>query len=173
MRLACLRVLLALVGAGLCLAGCGPEAEDLTSCENVHFKERLCGVEALPVPVCCEGPDCVSPPLSDALECRVGCWLDAPCEDARSGNASADVEECLSECNALSGGMFSCGNGEMVPPEFRCDGRADCRNEADEDGCDASMLGGEFTCDDGTIIPERWRCDDRSDCDDGSDEAGC
>ncbi|XP_069730950.1 basement membrane-specific heparan sulfate proteoglycan core protein isoform X7 [Phaenicophaeus curvirostris] len=42
------------------------------------------------------------------------------------------------QTRACTPGEFSCGSGECVAGEFRCDRRPDCRDGSDEHGCDAT-----------------------------------
>uniref|UniRef100_A0A673NG95 Low-density lipoprotein receptor-like n=1 Tax=Sinocyclocheilus rhinocerous TaxID=307959 RepID=A0A673NG95_9TELE len=71
---------------------------------------------------------------------------------------------------------FSCGGrlNQCVPKSWKCDGKADCENSADEEGCDPRRcLDGEFRCGSGQCVSAAFVCDDERDCDDGSDEVFC
>ena len=88
-------------------------------------------------------------------------------------------------------GLWDCGDGECINPNYVCDGSSefcnaswgpDCANGADEgletcgytDDCAAGCADDEFTCDDGTCIPGSWECDVYyCDCAGCEDEANC
>uniref|UniRef100_A0A8B9H081 Low density lipoprotein receptor n=1 Tax=Astyanax mexicanus TaxID=7994 RepID=A0A8B9H081_ASTMX len=71
---------------------------------------------------------------------------------------------------------FSCGDrlNQCVPSRWLCDGKADCENGRDEEGCVLkNCTEDEFRCANGQCISASFVCDDESDCSDGSDEASC
>ncbi|XP_067423107.1 basement membrane-specific heparan sulfate proteoglycan core protein isoform X3 [Emydura macquarii macquarii] len=70
-----------------------------------------------------------------------------------------------------TGAEFTCGSGECIDQEFRCDRRPDCRDMSDELGCECPSE--EFQCASGECLPLAYRCNRSPDCRDGSDEDGC
>uniref|UniRef100_A0A671S537 EGF-like domain-containing protein n=1 Tax=Sinocyclocheilus anshuiensis TaxID=1608454 RepID=A0A671S537_9TELE len=71
---------------------------------------------------------------------------------------------------------FSCGGrlNQCVPKSWKCDGKADCENSADEEGCAPRRCwDGEFSCSNSQCVSAAFVCDDERDCDDGSDEVSC
>uniref|UniRef100_A0A8C0YG33 Low density lipoprotein receptor a n=1 Tax=Cyprinus carpio carpio TaxID=630221 RepID=A0A8C0YG33_CYPCA len=71
---------------------------------------------------------------------------------------------------------FSCGGrlNQCVPKSWKCDGKADCENGADEEGCAPRQCrDGEFSCGNSQCVSAAFVCDDERDCDDGSDEVSC
>uniref|UniRef100_A0A673MCW6 Low density lipoprotein receptor b n=1 Tax=Sinocyclocheilus rhinocerous TaxID=307959 RepID=A0A673MCW6_9TELE len=61
-----------------------------------------------------------------------------------------------------------------VSTRWRCDGKSDCENGADEQGCVLkNCTDEEFHCRSGQCVSLSFVCDSDSDCDDGSDEASC
>ncbi|KAK7101256.1 low-density lipoprotein receptor class A domain-containing protein 3-like [Littorina saxatilis] len=68
------------------------------------------------------------------------------------------------------------GNGiTCVPSLWMCDGKQDCRDNADEEECPANCtLPNTFECLPGKkCIPMKYRCDGKTHCDDACDEQGC
>uniref|UniRef100_A0A6Q2ZPB6 EGF-like domain-containing protein n=1 Tax=Esox lucius TaxID=8010 RepID=A0A6Q2ZPB6_ESOLU len=71
---------------------------------------------------------------------------------------------------------FSCGGSlnQCVPQTWLCDGKADCKNGADELNCAPKQCtDSEFRCSNGQCVSASFVCDEDSDCDDGSDESSC
>ncbi len=67
-----------------------------------------------------------------------------------------------------------CGDGSQVPVSAVCDGKADCKDGADELGCgDASVGADMFPCLSGGSVPLDKLCDGTMDCSDGYDEMIC
>ena len=67
---------------------------------------------------------------------------------------------------------MQCGGGAIcVVRTAVCDGRPDCADGSDEDGCTVTCAPGEHQCSDGSAcVPAQYRCDAQTDCRDGSDE---
>ncbi|XP_061457955.1 CD320 antigen [Rhineura floridana] len=73
-------------------------------------------------------------------------------------------------------GSFQCeSDGAQVPLCLRCDGKADCSDESDENGCQAGTVScgrhGRQCGSGGPCLPLERICDGRSNCPDGSDES--
>uniref|UniRef100_A0A7N6BJJ0 EGF-like domain-containing protein n=1 Tax=Anabas testudineus TaxID=64144 RepID=A0A7N6BJJ0_ANATE len=72
---------------------------------------------------------------------------------------------------------FSCADrlNQCIPSSWRCDGKADCENGADEVNCAFFLqcTAAEFSCRNSQCVSSSFVCDDEADCDDGSDEASC
>ncbi|XP_014662216.1 PREDICTED: basement membrane-specific heparan sulfate proteoglycan core protein-like [Priapulus caudatus] len=85
--------------------------------------------------------------------------------------------------SGCSSGYWQCRDGNCIDERRKCDGRADCRDRSDEEGCDepepvttpapSGCSSGYWQCRDGNCIDERRKCDGRADCRDRSDEEGC
>lgn len=115
---------------------------------------------------------------SKVSSCRADCYLEAAnragCDEverfACEGTPSDRIRECLADCQAL---QLRCPGGGTYQANQRCNGRADCEDRADEEGC--FFLTG--ICDDGETVSLDQSylvtCDGERDCDDGSDEADC
>lgn len=72
---------------------------------------------------------------------------------------------------------FSCESGQCIPSSLHCDGKRDCPDHSDEEGCPASSAQfqqcpmGQIQCQQsGKCVLAEWRCDHDLDCDDGTDE---
>lgn len=74
--------------------------------------------------------------------------------------------------------QFFCDD-DCHPISIRCDGRTDCADHSDEEGCarptrrPPTYPCPQHTCPDGQCYSESERCDGISQCADGSDEAQC
>merc|ERR1719317_12340 len=69
---------------------------------------------------------------------------------------------------------FTCaGDRACVSYIKRCDGRLDCGDGSDEQGCDGSCSRVQFRCDDLGCVEYGARCDGKFDCRDNSDELDC
>ena len=67
--------------------------------------------------------------------------------------------------------QFRCRSGICVASQKRCDGRYDCRDMTDEEGCGCSS--GQFTCADGACIFLSEKGDGIMHCRDLSDKMDC
>lgn len=84
-------------------------------------------------------------------------------------------------CVELSQCDFRCSSsGECLTQSLKCDGKPDCLDKSDEDGCDKMDKAvkicafDEFKCSDGKqCIPIEQRCDHNNNCNDKSDELNC
>lgn len=105
---------------------------------------------------------------SSSIErCSVACYASASCADLQqslcvTNQPSGAVQTCIDRCT-----QFRCGNGAYISIYRKCDGRQDCADGADEQGCAV------FTCANGQTIPADQRCDFAPQCNDGSDEINC
>uniref|UniRef100_A0A8C2ETE4 Low density lipoprotein receptor b n=1 Tax=Cyprinus carpio TaxID=7962 RepID=A0A8C2ETE4_CYPCA len=69
-----------------------------------------------------------------------------------------------------------CGGrlNQCVSTRWRCDGKTDCENGADEQGCGKynrlKLTLGSVLCNNSVCVPRLWACDGDADCADGSDE---
>ncbi|XP_071959544.1 uncharacterized protein [Antedon mediterranea] len=70
--------------------------------------------------------------------------------------------------------LFSCldESQQIVPLCWVCDGKYDCENGQDEEGCDVCDSN-EYNCTSGECIPFWERCNGVSNCNDSSDEINC
>jgi hypothetical protein len=101
-------------------------------------------------------------------ECAIACHHEAGCAVLESIGRGDEPPESYTRCVAKCSEPFRCDEGgTTIDARWRCDGEADCRDGADEDGCQY------FECEDGQLVSEDARCDEWSECADGSDEEGC
>jgi hypothetical protein len=112
--------------------------------------------------------------------------VEAPCDQVQGFVCSLEqidelrfdlgtaLGDCLNAC--LEDALFTCGDGNVIPGEWVCDGEPDCFPEgSDELDCEDERSDlGRFECADGTdSVPNDWQCDGFPDCADGSDESTC
>lgn len=76
-----------------------------------------------------------------------------------------DDPEIQDEDSLTQQGLFQCGDGELLPADWKGDGVVDCSDGSDEA---ADNL---FTCHDGQVIIADWVNDGIVDCSSGEDEA--
>lgn len=167
--------LLATVGCLLTLAACsgdddgssGGNAAAIAACEDFYDKLQGCGLAT-------EGrTGCENDATTIDGSCASRCVAQADCSSLEGAvcEDSGSFVACIQGCSSGSGETFSCGDGDEIPADWRCDGEEDCDNGSDEAGCSGS--GNTFTCGSGETVPESFECDQYPDCQDGSDEAGC
>ncbi|XP_040361205.1 basement membrane-specific heparan sulfate proteoglycan core protein isoform X4 [Ixodes scapularis] len=109
---------------------------------------------------------------------------------AKEGSTLAQILDPSHHAGGIQCGptQFACDdNRRCVDEDRRCDGRHDCADRADEEGCPAikhpshhntthhvQCGPNEFACDGNRrCVDEARRCDGRRDCLDDSDEEGC
>jgi hypothetical protein len=177
-----------------------------TACERLSSVLRNCGVLS-PGSLQCE----VAAGAQKLNDCLTDCLAAANCETVETvvctdqGLTTTDalrLDDCALQCNERFG--FRCsdalGGQSTIPPDYVCDGEADCADASDEAGCelfdcgDGQQVVADFFCDgyadctnerdegsgcehficpDGTSLPASYRCDAEPDCADGADEASC
>ena len=130
------------------------------ACETVAGALEACDLE----PVALECP--ANP--NESEQCILKCLADSSCGQLR--NEFCPNRQRRSRCGDMRGPQVICGNGVVVPEDFRCDGIDDCLNNADEEDCPE---GSGWTCDDGVPLKQDGVCDGFPQCFDGSDEAHC
>jgi hypothetical protein len=95
------------------------------------------------------------------------CLLELECAEFATllclGTSTLELDACSAACVEASRHVCEL----VLPPDWICDGEADCVDASDEQDCPAA-----FTCDDGEI-PAQFVCDGATDCFDGADEADC
>ncbi|XP_041762389.1 basement membrane-specific heparan sulfate proteoglycan core protein isoform X4 [Anopheles merus] len=69
----------------------------------------------------------------------------------------------------------TCMNGNCILKSQICDGRQDCADNSDENGCSHKDLcePNQFKCRNRKCVLKTWMCDGEQDCGDGSDEENC
>ena len=69
----------------------------------------------------------------------------------------------------------TCMNGNCILKSQICDGRQDCADNSDENGCSHKDLcePNQFKCRNRKCVLKTWLCDGEQDCGDGSDEENC
>lgn len=195
------------LGAGGFGASCGgDDAGGGSLCASFESRLRECGLLSAGKSSCDVTQD-----RSDAARCALDCLTQIDCATlslfACSTNVpttadSASFDDCVTQCAVKFG--FHCaapqGGPTAVPPDYVCDGEADCADASDEASCEQFDCGnGEqvpaiwfcdgapdcsngtdegdgcdhFSCSDGSQVPASFQCDAFNDCADGSDEAGC
>lgn len=66
---------------------------------------------------------------------------------------------------------MSCSSGHCLPLALLCDGRDDCEDGMDEQGCPCPP--DSLPCADGRCLPLALLCDGHPDCPDAADEESC
>ncbi|MDH5674352.1 MAG: LDL receptor domain-containing protein [Myxococcales bacterium] len=160
-----------------CLGGdAGDGAAASADCRRAVAKLRSCEVFSDGVADQCEVESEGDRAIND---CISRCITDSSCEQLEvavcsgghpllSDSGAACINACVDQFS------FRCGDGEVLPPDWVCDGEHDCSDGEDESSCsEADLRAVSFLCDDGERVPDSWQCDGEPDCDDGSDEVGC
>jgi hypothetical protein len=168
-----------MVGGALAAAGCMGESSDESGdedgpngpngpngpsgyCAQLIPKLNGCGLGPL-----LEDPEDCQDLRSEEDRCFGACILNASCADLRTlgciGDLTPQLDVCVTGCEPQP---FTCGSGEVLPADYRCDSYPDCADGSDEGaGCP--------TCDSGAPLPSYSLCDGYQDCADGADERGC
>ncbi|XP_066015526.1 fibroblast growth factor receptor-like 1 isoform X2 [Pocillopora verrucosa] len=80
------------------------------------------------------------------------------------------------EAKICQANQFTCADKSCISLFRKCDGRNDCHDKSDENGCPTTAplvcSKGMFRCD-GDCIKGYLQCDGKNDCSDGFDERGC
>jgi hypothetical protein len=103
-----------------------------------------CETEALSVSAAQPALQCLADLARTYLQCvdESGCVTEelSACANQYEREQSAcdmpsSVSLALEDCYFLSGGVFTCSNGDVIPVASECDGWEDCLDGTDEMGC--------------------------------------
>lgn len=155
-----------LVPVGFLLSSCSDDDGGGGASEAIASRLRECELVS-------DGK--VSPSVADVdiAECRAACQADATCEELSAlvcnGRSSDRLQSCYADCLTKD-----CADGQGTYLIVQsCDGRAQCADQSDEQGCPEPSDAPEFCKENGDRITPLTRCNGVDDCGDGTDEQDC